>query len=151
MAHQCVRCNTFYEDGSKELLEGCSKCMGKFFFYVKKESKKEAERIVSGLSEEDKNEMERDAIDIIGSEFDTEKPIILDLENIKILKPGKFEIDLVELFKGTPLVYKLEDGKYFIDVPSTFEAKEFKLFKRKKEPLEDGDRRSLDLDEEETK
>mgnify|MGYP001592153373 CR=1 FL=1 len=150
MAHQCVRCNTFYDDGSRELLNGCSKCSGKFFFYVKNESRVEAERIVSKLSDEDKREMEMDAIDIIGSEFDTDKPIVLDLENIKILKPGKFELDLVELFKGTPLVYKLEDGKYFIDVPSTFEAKEFKLFKGKKAPLEKEGRKSLDLDDKET-
>ena len=36
MPHQCVRCNTFYEDGARELLKGCS-CDGKLFFYIKKE------------------------------------------------------------------------------------------------------------------
>jgi len=28
----------------------------------------------------------------------------------------------VHLFKGEPLVVRLEDGKYMIDVPGTFEA-----------------------------
>ena len=35
MPHQCVRCGTFYDDASKEILEGCS-CGAKLFFYVKK-------------------------------------------------------------------------------------------------------------------
>ena len=77
--------------------------------------------------------MEKDVIDIIGKEFDDDYPIVLDLENINVKGPGKFEIDLVDLFKGRPLVYKLEEGKYFIDVPSTFEAKEIDLQKREKE------------------
>ncbi len=133
MPHQCVRCSTFYEDGSKELLEGCAKCSGKFFFYVKEKSIKKAEEFTNTLSEDDKTRMERDVIDIIGKEFDEEYPIVLDLENINVKGPGKFEIDLVDLFKGRPLVYKLEEGKYFIDVPSTFKAKDIDLEQREKE------------------
>ena len=49
------------------------------------------------------------------------KPIILDFESIKILSPGKYELDLVNLFnKKQPLIYKLEDGKYMIDLIETF-------------------------------
>jgi len=130
MSHQCVRCNTFYEDGSKELLDGCSKCQGKFFFFVKDNSVKKAEKFTESLSVEDKQRMERDVIDIIGKDFDDEIPIVLDLETIKVLGPGKFELDLVDIFKGRPLVYKLEEGKYIIDVPSTFAAKEIDLKER---------------------
>ena len=130
MPHQCVRCNTFYADGSKELLDGCSHCGGKFFFYVKKESIKQAEQLTLSLSREDKDRMERDVQNIIGNEFQDDKPIVLDLENINVLKPGKFELDLVDIFKGKPLIYKLEDGKYFIDVVSTFKAKDLDLKKR---------------------
>ena len=130
MPHQCVRCNTFYEDGSKELLEGCGKCKGKFFFYIKESSVKKAEKFTESLTFDDKMRMERDVIDIIGKDFDDDIPIVLDLENIKVLGPGKFELDLVGIFKGRPLVYKLEEGKYIIDVPSTFEAKEIDLKER---------------------
>ncbi len=59
-------------------------------------------------------------LDIIGDQFDTEKPIVLDIETIKILKPGKYEIDLVSLFKKQPLVYKLEEGKYVVDLIESF-------------------------------
>ena len=48
---------------------------------------------------------------------DEKAPVILDLESVRVLKEGKFEIDIVNLFKkGRPLVYKLEEGKYIIDL-----------------------------------
>ena len=49
-----------------------------------------------------------------------EKPIVLDLESIKIMKPGKYELDLVRMFKGEPLIFKLEEGKDIIDIPESF-------------------------------
>tara|TARA_Y100000310_G_C20582778_1_gene763832 strand:- start:715 stop:1089 length:375 start_codon:yes stop_codon:yes gene_type:complete len=121
MPHQCVRCSKHYEDGSKEILTGCS-CGGRFFFYIKKESVQDAERITSKLTVDDKKQMEEDALELVGDN-EKETPVVLDLESIKILKPGKFEIDLVDIFKGNPLVYKLADGKYVIDIASTFEGK----------------------------
>ena len=124
MPHQCVRCNKLYPDGSQELLKGCE-CGGRFFFYVKQEAIKEALKLTENLSNEDKTQMEKDVLEIIGDKLDSDKPIILDIECIKVLKPGKYELDLVDIFKGKPLVYKLEEGKYFIDVVSTFEAKDF--------------------------
>lgn len=130
MPHQCVRCNRLYPDGSQELLKGCE-CGGRFFFYVKQEAIKEAQKLVSNLSTEEKTQMENDVLEIIG-DVDENKPIVLDLESIKVLKPGKYELDLVDIFKGRPLVYKLEEGKYFIDVVSTFEAKDLSE-KRKQE------------------
>jgi predicted nucleic acid-binding Zn-ribbon protein len=45
---------------------------------------------------------------------------VLDLEAIRVKKPGQYELDLVHLFKGEPLVFKLEDGKYMIDLVETF-------------------------------
>jgi len=123
MSHQCVRCGKFYPDGSKELLEGCS-CGGKFFFYVKKQDIKKAKELTIDLTKEEKQQIEQDVKEIIGDQIEDDQPVVLELENIRVLKPGKYELDLVELFKGKPLVYKLEDGKYVIDLLSTFKAKE---------------------------
>lgn len=130
MPHQCVRCSKIYPDGSQELLKGCE-CGGRFFFYIKKKSLKEAQKLTKNLTIDDKKQMEQDVLEIIGDKIDENKPIILDLETIKILTPGKYELDLVDIFKGRPLVYKLDEGKYFIDVASTFEAKD--LTQKKKE------------------
>ncbi len=118
MPHQCVKCNKIYEDASEELLKGCT-CGGKFFFFVRKKDIEEAQKITINLTSQDKEEIEKDVKEIIGKEFDETKPVILDLESIRVLKPGKYELDLVELFQGKPLVYRLEDGKYFIDIAAS--------------------------------
>jgi len=56
----------------------------------------------------------------------SEDPVILDFESIRVTAPGKYELDLVDLFKGNPLVFRLEEGKYVIDIPSTFSQKKSK-------------------------
>ena len=121
MPHQCVRCNTFYDDGASEILKGCS-CGGRLFFYIKKEkleeAKKEAENIKLTVNE--KKQIEKDIFDLVGQEIDKDQPVVLDLESIKVLKPGKYELDLVHLFKGEPLIFKLEEGKYMIDLVRSF-------------------------------
>ncbi len=118
MVHQCVRCSKIYEDASSEILKGCSDCGGKFFFFVKKEALNVAKEITNQLSDTDKDRIEKDVFDIVGYEED--KPVILDLASINILKPGKFEIDLVKFFSGEPMVYRLVEGKYIIDIAETF-------------------------------
>lgn len=136
MPHQCVRCSRIYPDGSSELLEGCN-CGGKFFFYVKEGNIEKAKKLTQNLSMEDKKQIEKDVLDIVGETQDKKKPIVLDLESIKVLKPGKYELDLIDIFKGKPLVYKLDDGKYVIDIASTFQAKELEIPEKEKKSEQD--------------
>ena len=75
----------------------------------------------STLTKQDKEQIEQDIFDLVGSEIDRDQPVILDLEAIRILRPGKYELDLVHLFKKEPLIFKLEDGKYMIDLVQSFE------------------------------
>jgi predicted nucleic acid-binding Zn-ribbon protein len=123
MPHQCVRCNKFYDDGSQEILTGCT-CGGKLFFYIRKDkldAVKEKREDVEKLSVKDKKQIEKDVYELIGHEMDKDLPVILDLESIKIPKPGKFELDIVQLFDSKqPLVYKVEEGKYVIDLANSF-------------------------------
>jgi len=120
MPHQCVRCGTLYDDGSKEILSGC-KCGARLFFYIKKERLEQAKEISDNLSKKEKKQIEDDVLDIVGRDREEETPVVLDLESIRVLKPGKFELDLVHLFnKKEPLVYKLDEGKYIIDIAETF-------------------------------
>lgn len=121
MPHQCVRCNTFYEDGAEEILKGCS-CGGRLFFYIKKEKLKEAQKLSEDikLTQKDKEQIEKDVFDLVGQEIDKDQPVVLDMESIRVLKPGKYELDLVHLFKGEPLIFKLEEGKYMIDLVESF-------------------------------
>ncbi len=124
MPHQCVRCNTMYEEGSRELLEGCTSCGGKFFFFIKPEHLQKVQQQIKELSTEEKEQMEQDVFDIVQPENDA--PVILDLECINVISPGKFEIDIRQLFQGQPIIYKMEDGKYMIDVASSLQLRKKK-------------------------
>jgi len=123
MPNQCIHCSAIYGDGAEEILKGCSKCGSKFFFYMTEEKMKrlQIEKEVAGieLTEEEKVEIEHDIRDIAGINEEDDAPIILDFESVKILKPGKYVLDIANLFsRERPLVYKLEDGKYVIDLAS---------------------------------
>ena len=122
--HQCVRCNKLFEDGSKNLLSGCDSCSGKFFFFIKNEHLVEAEEKLEELSARDKEKLEQDVFEMVGIKED--KPVILDFESIRALSPGKFEVDIRHLFHREPLIYKLANGKYIIDLASTFEMRKKK-------------------------
>lgn len=119
MSHKCVHCGEVYSDGSRELLEGC-KCGSRFFFYFNEDQIKKLEKTsIEELPKEEKTRVEKEIRSIIG--IDEEKPVILDFETVRVIKPGKFEIDLINLFsKERPLIYKLEEGKYIIDLATSF-------------------------------
>jgi len=119
MPHQCVRCGTLYDDAANELLKGC-KCGGRLFFYVKKDKLKEIQEKTISLTNEEKEQIEKDVFDLIGGEIDEDQPVVLDLESIRVSKPGKYELDLVRLFKKEPIVIKVGEGKYMIDIIQTF-------------------------------
>jgi hypothetical protein len=127
-----VHCGKLYPTASRELLEGCP-CGSHFFFFVKQENLDMLKQETSSLTKEEKHEIEHDVREILGIE-EVEKPIILDFESIRISKPGKFEIDLVNLFRKKPLVFRIEEGKYIIDLASTFMA----MKEEKQERAEEG-------------
>jgi uncharacterized protein len=132
MPHQCVRCGFLYEDSKNDILvSGCTHCKGKLFFFVKKEKIEEMKSATAKLSKDDKKQIEDDIFELVGSDS-SEEPVVLDFESIRVLKPGKYELDLVNLFKKEPVIYKLEEGKYMIDLPQTFKSMMPKKIKHKK-------------------
>jgi len=126
MPHQCVRCGVKYPDTSKALLTGCS-CGSRFFFFYKETDLSKGEDIIlkelESLSPKERKEIEHEIETDIQEIVDNveEKPVVLDLESVRVVKPGKFEIDLVNLFRRKPLIYKLAEGKYVIDLATTFQ------------------------------
>ncbi|MDP3966603.1 MAG: Zn-ribbon containing protein [archaeon] len=121
MSHQCVKCSRIIPSGSREILDGCSECHGRFFFYVREEQLEKLRQRVIEIPEEDKIKIEEDVREIAGIEAD-EMPVILDFESVRVTGEGKFELDLVNLFnKKRPLVYKIEEGKYLIDLARTLQ------------------------------
>jgi uncharacterized protein len=118
MAHQCVHCGKILMEANKEILEGCSSCGSKFFFFIRDENlDSQKNNSLKEFTHQEKESIEKDVREILKIEDDL-SPVVLDIESIKILGPGKFEIDIVSLMSRKPIVIKLEEGKYIIDLGS---------------------------------
>src|SRR3989344_6207864 len=118
MPYKCVHCSKLFDDGSKELIEGCSSCGRKFFFFIKKDKLEQLKNTFDKeieLTVEEKIQIEQDVREITGIKEDEDAPVFLDFESIKVVKQGKYLLDLSKLFSGKPQVYQLEDGKYIVD------------------------------------
>ena len=112
MPHQCLACGKVYDNSSNAILKGCE-CGKKLFLFVKKipEEKEEIE-----ISKEKKELILKELESVAGTK-DPTKPIILKLENVKVLAPGKYEIDVNQLMKREkPVIYKVQDGTYVLDL-----------------------------------
>jgi len=119
VAHQCVKCSRIIPIASKELIEGCADCKGHFFFYIREEQLEKIKAEPVEIPEAQKESIERDIRDMAGI-IEPNAPVILDIESVRVTGEGKFELDIVNLFrKDRPLIYKLEEGKYIIDLAST--------------------------------
>lgn len=113
MPHQCLKCEAMYDNTSNVIIEGCPNCSSKLFLYVKKVPEKKAE---IELTKEEKDLIMQEISSFVDIS-EAEKPIILKLENIRVLSPGKYEIDINQLMKkDKPIVYKVQDGTYVIDL-----------------------------------
>ncbi|MBL7160231.1 MAG: hypothetical protein ISS93_00045 [Candidatus Aenigmarchaeota archaeon] len=127
MPNKCTQCGTIHPDTADYLLKGCNECGSRFFFYVKEEALQQLEREVEKLTTTEIKEIEEDVREITGEEEET---VILDLEAIRVLRPGKYAIDVTNLFKQRPLVIRTAEGKYKLDL-STISFR--KKGKKKKE------------------
>jgi predicted nucleic acid-binding Zn-ribbon protein len=123
MGHQCVHCGKIYPAGSRDLLDGCRECGSHFFFFIRDEQlARMKEQQEQPILIENQKEVEKEIRELAGiTEEDT--PVILDIESVRVSGDGKFEIDLVNVFnKKRPLIYKIEEGKYIIDLASTLKG-----------------------------
>ena len=120
MPHQCTKCSRIIPAGNKELLEGCSNCHSRFFFYIRDEQLENLKEKPIEIPEKERVTIEKDIRELAGI-TDEYAPVILDIESIRAVGQGKYEIDVVNLFnKDRPLIYKMGEGKYVIDLASTF-------------------------------
>ena len=101
MPHQCTKCGKVYPDASNELLIGCI-CGSKFFYYIRQEKfehlQNEKDQILEQLNKAYKDQIEKDIRELTGLDKKPDEPVILDLESVRVIRPGKFEIDIVNLF-----------------------------------------------------
>ena len=107
--------------------------------YIKQEKlddlKNQTLDTINELNKADRVQIEKDIRELTGLDEKPEEPVVLDLESIRIIKPGKFEIDLVNLFsKKRPIIYKFGEGKYIIDLSSSIKTDEKELKRKIRNP-----------------
>lgn len=117
MPHKCIKCGREFEDGSMEILKGCPSCAGKKFLYVKEEERHAdvlEEKPVEKLAEERVQEvLELRKSDQKGVEFYER------VETIRILGPGRYEVNLEKLAKSDEIVLGIgKEGRYIVDIHS---------------------------------
>ena len=133
MPHQCVRCSRIIPVGSKEILEGCHECGSHFFFYIREDQLESIKNKIIEIPEKEKARVEEDIREMVGI-TDEQTPVILDVESIRVTGEGKFELDIAKIFrKDRPLIYKLEEGKYIIDLASTLKGNVKDMIKKSDE------------------
>jgi len=116
MPHQCTKCGKIYPAGNKSIIEGCENCNSHFFFYIREEQLKKIRENPIELPEKERDKIEKDIRELAKIE-DEAMPVILDIESIRVISPGKYEIDVVNLFnKDRPIIFKIAEGKYVIDL-----------------------------------
>lgn len=129
MPNKCTQCGKIHPDSADYLLEGCNECGSRFFFYVRQETLQQIEKEVEQISEADMKEIEKDVREIAGEQEET---VILDLEAIRVVKPGQYKIDVINLFNQRPLVIRTAEGRYKLDLTTLVYHKKNKKGKKTK-------------------
>lgn len=141
MPHECTQCGKGFPDGSKEMLGGCPGCGGKKFQFIPKGGLNEDNAQSAARREladpptitdrggvDESAEVEEETT-TESEETDTPTTDLAELrerldsqfESIKIVEPGQYELNLMELYDRDTYVISLqEDGRYVIDVPEAW-------------------------------
>lgn len=124
MANKCTKCGKIHPDEADYLLtKGCDACGGRFFFFVRDEMLNEVEKEVSQITKKEMKEIEQDIRSIVPArklkkKGEKEETVVLDIEAIRVIKPGKYQIDVNTLFNQRPIVVRVGEGRYELDISS---------------------------------
>jgi len=130
MPNKCTYCGKVHADDAAYLMTGgCDKCGCKFFFYVREENLAKAQEDVERFSKAEMSEIEGDVREILPDAAKKEDTVVLDIEAIRIVSPGKYEIDVTNLFNQVPIVIKVGAGKYEIDLSTVMRKWKGKIVK----------------------
>lgn len=118
MPHKCLNCGKILDEDSDELMTGCNNCGYNLFVYQDEGediSQEKRDNIVKDVEEfMDKLEDEEETKKRVQEAFE------FDLESIKVLEEGVYEINLRKLLEEVPLIIEIKEGSYYIHLPSLF-------------------------------
>ncbi len=102
--HKCLNCGRKFEKITDAMLRGCPDCGGKLFLYLKNEENVSAAELVDRIEVEEREPVEGEQI-----------------ESLRILSPGVYELNLDTLLERKEIVMRLkENGTYVVPLPSLF-------------------------------
>jgi len=138
MPHKCVTCSKVYPNSSPELLKGCS-CGSRIFLYLRSDDIPLKDAMASGLKAAlDSGQLEKLAKsqpvsvelvdgadseaqkmgDYLGASADATSRKERPAENITVVDCGEYELDIVSLMAGDPLVVRSQNGVYYLKIPT---------------------------------
>ncbi len=112
MPHSCVKCKQLYPDQSEAILKGCQ-CGSRIFYFIKPDLPSIQVNHLPLIQESDLS------TEII--ELSKEKPVVIDVdgpENIRVLEPGLYELNVAALFKGDPVILRTDSDVYYVKLPA---------------------------------
>ncbi|MCH2453150.1 MAG: Zn-ribbon domain-containing protein [Halobacteriales archaeon] len=133
MPHQCTSCGELFSDGSKKMLAGCTVCGGKKFQFIPTGANPEPFH-KSPIIEAPPDHSSPPSPQNLNLNYHYEPPtptppspeyieklqveLSTQFESIKILEPGQYELNLMELYNRDECIIAIqEDGHYVIQVP----------------------------------
>ena len=126
MPHKRTQCGREFRDGSVEILRGCPSCGGKKFLYVSDRVRNAdvlEEKSIADIAQETKQEVLE-----VKNQGPASRPtdILERVESVRILSPGKYELNLERLAESQDIIIGVDDGKYMLDLPSMSKKKQKK-------------------------
>jgi predicted nucleic acid-binding Zn-ribbon protein len=117
MPHKCTKCGREFKDGSTEILKGCPSCGSKKFLYVREAHRHKdvlEEKTITEIAQETKEEV-LEVEEARGTTVDPRGQV----ESIRILAPGSYELNLKKLSETGDMVVGVgKDASYLLDIPS---------------------------------
>jgi predicted nucleic acid-binding Zn-ribbon protein len=115
MPHKCVKCGREFEDGSTEILKGCPSCAGKKFLYVREEERHAD--VLEEKSLESIAEARKEHLLEVRPHREQKSELYDRIESIRILGPGRYELNIEKLAKSDEMVLGLgREGQYAVDI-----------------------------------
>ncbi len=132
MPHKCTKCGREFKDGSTEILKGCPSCGSKKFLYIREEHRHRdvlEEKTITEIARETKEEV-LEVVDAPKKASDLQGQV----ESIRILSPGSYELNLKKLAESNDMVVGLgKEASYLVDISSMGKKEEKKGGKGKRD------------------
>ena len=133
MPHACTKCTKVYADKSDAILRGCT-CGSRVFHFIKSTLPQQQQfqpvqltalsESAAGANGNGNGSALDSVVDEMAIQAGQGNAIAIEstlepdaVENIKVIEPGSYSINVPSLMKGGPVVLKSDAGVYYVRLP----------------------------------